>query len=294
MLSAKKIITSLVLVTMVFGSYAMPAQAAADPFSMVVFPRRNVKTTYRLFQPIAQYLSKALNRDVQLVTPKDFESFWNILTKGNFDLIHLNQYHFIVARERYGIEAILKNVEFGSSNMRGVIAVRKDSGLDSLQDLKGGRILFGGGRRAMISYIVPTMLLRDAGLNKGDYKEAFAKNPPNAYISVYHKHARGAGVANVVSRLNVVKKSIDVSKMKVLAEGPELPQLPWAVTKTMPVDMRKKIQDVFSGLSRHAEGQALLDKAQLTAITLATNEEYAPYRDIILRVQPDTLSGYKE
>ena len=280
-----------ILVTLVFGSYAIPVQAAQEPLSMVIFPRRNVKITHRLFQPLAQYLSVKLDREVRLVTPGNFEGFWHILTRGDFDLVHLNQYHFIVARERYGLEAILKNVEFGSSSMRGVIAVRKDSGLQSLQQLKGKKILFGGGRRAMISYIVPTMLLRNAGLNKGDYRESFAKNPPNAYISVFHKHAQAVGTSSVVTRLNVVTNAVDVSQMKVLAEGPELPQLPWAVTREMPVELRKTIQRVLSNLSRHAEGQAILDKAQLSAIEPATNEEYAPYRDIILRVQPDALSN---
>ena len=288
-----KITVYLISAVLLAGSYTLPVQAADEPFSMVIFPRRNVKITYRLFKPMASYLSRELGRDVRLVTPRDFKSFWRILTQGDFDLVHLNQYHFVIAHDKYGHEAILKNVEFGSATMRGIIAVRKDSRIESLQDLKGKKILFGGGRRAMISYQVPTWLLRNAGLREGDYEEVFAKNPPNAYISVYNKRADAAGVGNVAQRLNIVKNTVDISKMKVLAEGPELPQLVWAVKNTMQPGLSKKIQTILSNLSSHAEGQAILDKAQLTDIALASKEEYEPYRQIIQHVQPNDLNGHK-
>jgi len=255
-----------------------------DPLSMVIFPRRNVKITYRLFQPMAEYLSRTLNRKVSLRTPKDFNSFWGVLDRGDFDLVHLNQYHFIAAHDRHGYRAILKNEEFGSSTMRAVIMVRKDSAIKSIQDLRGKKILFGGGPRAMQSYIIPTWLLRRAGLKKGDYREVFAKNPPNALISAFHRQADAAGVGNSVLRINVVKSTVDVTKMKTLAEGPELPHLVWAVKENMPAVLREKIQTALSSLAEHPEGLAILGNAQLTALVVAENKEYDLYRSIVVSV----------
>jgi phosphonate transport system substrate-binding protein len=61
----------------------------------------------------------------------------------------------------------------------GTIFVRRDSGIERLEQL-WEKILFGGGPRAMMSYIVPTYLLPQAGLKAGDYDKTYAINPPHA------------------------------------------------------------------------------------------------------------------
>lgn len=287
-----KISQYLVLTILFIGFPQTPAYAAqgdqlaveGSPLTMVIFPRRNVKLTHRMFRPMADYLSRALDRKVQLKTPKDFQSFWEVLDKGEFDLVHLNQYHYIVSSDKHGYQAILKNVEFGSPTMRGVIMVRTDSGIESVEDLRGKKILFGGGPRAMQSYIIPTWLLHNAGLKKGDYQEVFAKNPPNALIATYHRQADAAGVGNVVARLNVVKNSINVEKLKTLLEGPALPQLVWAVKKTMPDNLKQRIQEKLSQLVTHPAGQEVLDKAQLTGLLVAEDHEYDLYRSIVANI----------
>lgn len=288
-----KRIVQLILFFLITGSIPVAVHAADDELSMAVFPRRNVKVTYRLFRPMAMHLSKKIKREVKLVIPKDFQSFWEELKKGEYDLVHLNQYHYIEAHDKYGYEAILKNVEFGSPTIRGVIAVRADSNIKTLQDLRGRKILFGGGPRAMISYIIPTWLLRNAGLKREDYQEVFAKNPPNALISTFHHQADAAGVGNVVLRLKVVKNAINSTMMRLLAEGPELPQLVWAVKSSLPRALKTGIQKVMSSLGEHVEGQAILDNAQLTALKVASDHEYDVYRPII-KVVANKSEGEKK
>ncbi len=265
----------------------VPVLAVDDTLVMGVFPRRNVKVTHRMFAPLANHLSLKLGRTVKLKTSKDFNAFWSDLHKKKFDLVHFNQYHYVVANKKLGYEAIVKNVEFGEDTLSGSLMVRSDSGIKSIEDLRGKKVLFGGGPRAMISYVVPTYLLRRAGLKKGDYIEAFAKNPPNAVISTFHKQADVAGIGSVVSRLKMVTQVIDIGQMEYLIKGEPLTHLPWAVKGDMPAETRVKIQKIMTGLNETVAGHAVLDSMEMSDIQLVEDSDYDQHRKIINEVYPD-------
>jgi phosphonate transport system substrate-binding protein len=277
----------IILLISSFIAFPTPILAADDPLVIGVFPRRNVKLTHQMFTPLADYLSQKLGRKVKLKTSKDFNSFWSDLHKQQFDLVHFNQYHYVVANEKLGYEAIVSNVEFGEKTISGALKVRADSGIENLEELRGKTVLFGGGPRAMISYIVPTYLLRRAGLTKGDYTEAFSKNPPNALIAVYHKQADAAGIGALVSRLNIVTQAIDISEMKYLAKGEPMSHLPWAVKKDMPANTRQSIQGIMIGLKDSLAGQAVLNSMEMSDMRSAEDSDYDRHREIINEVYPD-------
>jgi len=269
------------------GNLIQSTAFSAKPLILGVFPRRNTKQTFRLFTPLAKFLSTTLNREVRLTTAKNFADFWEGVKTQRYDIVHFNQYHYIVAKELYGYEVILKNQEFGNSTVAGTITIRKDSGIRSIKDLKGKTILFGGGKRAMQSYISAKWLLQQGGLNDGDYIEKFAINPPNAIISTYLKQADAAGCGDVIIRLDTVKAHIDVSKMQYLARTEQLPHLPWAVKTSMDEVTRLKIQHSLNRLNKDPAGQAILDRAQLSALNLAVDSDYDGHRRIIRDVYGD-------
>lgn len=257
------------------------ALADDDPLVMGVFPRRNAAITHKIFKPIADHLSATLNRKVILVTAKDFKTFWKSVAKQKYDLVHYNQYHYIKSHKNYGYRVILKNEEFGKSTLTGSITIRKDSGINNILDLKGKRIAFGGGPAAMMSYILPSYLLRKAGLKKGDYTEAFAKNPPNAVMSAYYHQYDAAGAGDVVLKLGMVKNQIDTNEMTYLIKGEQMAHLPWAVKQNMSPELENNIQQSLLDLNNSDKGKNILKSAKLTGIRLAKDNEYNPHREVV-------------
>lgn len=258
------------------------APAIAD-LKMGVFPRRPVAATHQTFQPLAEHLSQALGEKVELVVAKDFKSFWAGVAAGEYDLVHFNQYHYIKSHKEFGYRVIVANEEFGERTIAGALAVRKDSGVNSVTDLKGKTILFGGGTKAMGSYIAPTSLLKKAGLNEGaDYKANFAKNPPSAVIGVYNKAADAAGAGNVILRLKSVQSQIDSEQMKILAETEPYAQLPWAVKAGMTEEKAQKIQSIMTSLKTTPAGQDVLKSAKVTDFFAVTDTDYNNVREIVL------------
>lgn len=279
---SKKIFLVLFSLFLVFSDVALVSAAAKEePLVMGIFPRRNAKETIKLFQPIAEYLSHELGRNVQLVTAKNFETFWSDVKRKRFDIIHYNQYDYIVSHKQFDYQVILKNEEFGSSSIAGSIWVRKDSGINNIEDLKGKKVAFGGGPKAMVSYIIPTFLLMNGGLKKQDYQEIFAKNPPNSLLSTYYKQTDAAGAGDRVVKLGVVAKQIDAEQMKLLIKSEDLPHLPWAVKNTLPDELRAQIKTLMLKLNDTEDGKKILSEAKLTGLRDVKDHDYDQYRSIV-------------
>ena len=259
----------------------LPAFAQDRALILGVFPRRNIKTTFRLFTPLAEYLQQVLQREVRIETAKTFSDFWGSVKQRRYDLVHFNQYHYIVSHLHYGYDVILKNKELGKSTIAGSIIVRKDSGINTVTDLKGKVILFGGDQRAMQSYISAIWLLKQGGLERGEYIEKFAINPPNTIISTFFKRSDASGSGDVVMQLDNVTKRIDISQLKFLVKTEPMPHLPWAVKSDMDVESKQKIIQALTDLNKSESGKRILKNAQLDALVPAIDSEYDQHRKII-------------
>ena len=257
-------------------------RAAEQPLVMGVFPRLNASETTTRYAPLADYLSQSLARKVTLVTSKDFQSFWQGVEEQRYDIVQYNQYHYIRSSRSY--QVVAHNKEFGKSTLAGVLYVRKDSGITSLNQLRGRTVLFGGGEDAMIGYIAPVYMLLQAGLKKDEFKTQFAVNPINSVIGVYRRQADAAGSGDGAVEQPVLKNAINTDELTVLAVSEELLHLPWAVKRTMPARLRESIQSALVDLENADGGKKILKSAVLTGIGKAEDKDYDPHRRMVRAV----------
>ncbi|HET7767113.1 MAG TPA: phosphate/phosphite/phosphonate ABC transporter substrate-binding protein [Burkholderiales bacterium] len=257
-------------------------QAAADPLTMGVFPRRNSAETARQFAPMAAYLGERLGRKVTLATSKNFEAFWEAVREKRYDIVHYNQYHYIRSAQSYQVIAHIE--EFGKSTICGAIYVRKDSGITDLAQLRGRTVMFGGGEEAMISYIANRYLLERAGLRNGDFKALFAVNPPNAILALDHRQSDAAGAGDSVLELPEVKAAMNTDEVAVLAVSPPLLQLPVAVRRDMPAALRESIQSLLVNIGNDEAGRQVLKAASMTGMGKAEDRDYDPHRKLAAAV----------
>jgi len=280
----KKNIFFLILATLLLFFPAISSSFESDGLIMGVFPRRNYKTTIKIFTPLAENLAAKIGTKVTLESTTDFANFWKNVQSRRYDIAHFNQYHYVKAHKLYGYQAILMNEELGSKTISGAIYVRKDSGINSIKDLKGKKIIFGGGSDAMVSFIVASSILKQGGLNKGDYDADFAINPPNAIMAVYFKQSAAAGSGNITMNLPVITKAIDASQLKMLAQSREIPHLPWAVKESLSPDVKDKIIKAFLSMNTPGQAQNALQAAKLSGLHPATDKDFDPHRNIIKEI----------
>lgn len=266
---------------------AGPAPAAAKtkeksgPLVLGVFPRYSLAQTLTMFAPLSERLSRSLGREVRLETARDFDGFWQEVAQNRYDIVHYNPYHYVKAHRLFGHRAIARNEEGGVGTVIVSLVVRRDSGIETLADLKGHTLLFGRHRHAMQGYIGPTHLLRRAGLAAGDYSEQFARTPCDTIIAVYRRQAvAGAGpLACLDDNL-----AIDAAELKILASSEPLARSAWAVTKSVSPTLARQVAAVLTGLHTDARGRAILTSARLSGIAPASDADYAHTRALVAEV----------
>jgi len=257
-------------------------QAADGALILGVFPRYKATETTTMFKPLADHLSEQLGRKVTLVTAKDFDAFWKAVTEKRYDIVHYNQYHYIHSAQNYRV--IAHQQEFNKDAVAGALFVRKDAGITDISQLRGRRIIFGGGKDAMLSYIAPRFLLMQAGLKEGDFKSEFAVNPPNALLALFHKQADAAGGGAILIDMPVVKNAINAQELTVLAKTEPLLFLPWAVKRSMPAKLRESVQSIMVGLEGSDAGKKVLASAKATGMGKADDNDYNPHRKMTTAV----------
>lgn len=280
-ISSRLLCCCLTLCALIAGSFITPARAD-DTLVMGVFPRYKAAETTTMFTPLANYLSQRLGRKVELVTSKDFDSFWRNVTAQHYDIVHFNQYHYIQSSKFYRV--IAHNQEFGKDAVAGALYVRKDSGITQISQLRGRTVIFGGGKDAMLSYIAPRFMLMQAGLKERDFKSEYAINPPNALLALYHRQADAAGGGDILVDLPVVKNAINTDEVRLLAVTEPLLFLPWAVKRSMPVKLSDSIQSILVELNNSEEGKSILKSAATTGLGKANDKDYDAARKMTLAV----------
>jgi phosphonate transport system substrate-binding protein len=270
------------LICLIAAPALAPLVQAADHLVLGVFPRFNATETTTRYTPLAEYLQERLGRKIDLVTSKDFQSFWRGIEERRYDIVQYNQYHYIRSAKTY--QVIAHNKEFGKSTMAGALYVRKDSGITSLAQLRGRTVMFGGGEDAMIAYIAPVYMMLQAGVKKDEFKSQFAVTPINSVIGVYHKQADAAGTGDNVVGQPVIRNAINMDELTALAVSEQLLHLPWAVNRTMPARLRESIQASLVDLENSEAGKNVLKPALLTGIGKASDKDYEPHRKMVRAV----------
>jgi len=259
-----------------------PRVLAQEPLVLGVFPRYNASETTTRYTPLAEHLSAHVGRQVVLQTSRDFVSFWRGVEERRYDIVQYNQYHYIRSAKNY--QVIAHNKEFGKSTMAGAVYVRKDSGINNLAQLRGRTVLFGGGEDAMISYIVPVYMMLQAGVKKDQFTSQFAVTPINSVIGVFRKQADAAGSADNALGQPLIKNAINTDELTALAVSEQLLQLPWAVKRTMPAQLREAIRSSLVDLENSEAGKSVLKTALLTGIGKADDKDYDAHRKMVRAV----------
>jgi phosphonate transport system substrate-binding protein len=262
----------------------MANSANTSPLVLAIFPRRPPKLTKKMYQPLADYLSHGLGRTVTLVVNKEFANFWSGVGKKEYDIVHYNQFHYVKSNSLYGYNVIAKSEEFGASTITPAIWVRKDHMLKSLQDLKGKRVMFGGGKMALVAGLGNQQLLMKAGLETGDYEKQLAISPMAGCRAMYLGQVDACGGATIFTSQPSVQKAIDTTQIEILAQNQPLPGIPWAIKEDMDKGLGERISTLLQELNSRVEGQQILKSAALTGLHAANDTEYNICRELIFDV----------
>jgi phosphonate transport system substrate-binding protein len=161
------------LLTIAPGRATEPSEPApAGPYADMVLrlgrvPFAGPGEVVRKIGWMQEYLKKAVGvAEVRLVFSRDrnYESLMTKVGSGEIDIAWLSTVAYLRGRERYRLQPLVRPIRGNATSYRGIIIVRKDSGVKTLADLRGKRIAWVDPESSS-GYIFPRALLLQAGLD---------------------------------------------------------------------------------------------------------------------------------
>ena len=174
------IVLAVALLTACTGSLvttpAVDAEGAppsTDELILAFIPQENPEKLLGDIDEITAYLSAELALPVKGFVTQDHAAAVEALRNGDADVSFMGALPYVLAHDQTGAEVILAEVYRGSPVYTGRIFVRRDSGIESLQDLEGKSIAFAD-PISESGYLYPLDEFAQAGLlARGEDPQAF-------------------------------------------------------------------------------------------------------------------------
>ena len=271
----KRVVMAVVLVTVVAG---MGANASAE-IKFGALPHLTVAELQAMYTPLVEYLARETGEKVVLVIPKDFKAFEDAVKAGQIDVGLANPLVYVQLKNHLNIDplALISEAQSGT-RLRGIMIVRKDSGISRLQDLKGKKISFVD-KDSGAGYMFQVLLLSRAGLDvKNDVAMLpFAKNHDNVALAVFNKTADAGGIRE--SAMEKMKDKVDLAQLRIVGYTDYFPNWPVFSTPKLNKETAAKIQAALLKLKPNdPQNEKILGRAKLTGFIAVADKEYDDLR----------------
>ncbi len=145
--------------SLVAGAPALAAEPQA--LEIGVFPAFSTRAILSTYQPLRDYLADRLKRPVVLVTAPDYRTFIARTQRGEYRVVVTAPHFARLAQVEAGYVPLVRV----KRELRGIIVVRRDSGIASVADLRGKTV--GAPDELAIVAMLGEQLLRAQGLEPG-------------------------------------------------------------------------------------------------------------------------------
>ncbi len=195
----------------------------------------------------------------------------------------LATFAYVLAADRGCAEAALVSVRYGSPTYNGQIIVRADSGITSLQDLKG-KTFCRPDPLSTSGWIIPMLTMRAAGINpETDLAEIVDAGAHDAVVAAVYNGECDAGATYVDARTRIEADHPDVmEKVVVLEVTEDIPNDGVQFVPSMPPELRDKIvQGLLAIAGTDAGKEALSTAYQWSGLIQADDSFYDPFRQVL-------------
>jgi len=231
--------------------------------------------------PLTAYLSKKTGVKISFRASPNLGSAVNELGKDFTQIAYLTPVAFVEAHDKYRARALVSPLTHGKDTFNLVVAVRQDSPIQTMADLKGKSFALGDEK---------ALLQRAVVVGGGIKLEEFSK-----YSFLKHYDNIAKAVINKDFDAGILK---DTSFEKYASQGlrkihtsPPLSSYLFAVSERLPAETVKKLRAAFLDLkSDTAEGKAILKELDpaYDGFVVAEDKDYDTIRKLIAPFQAPT------
>jgi phosphonate transport system substrate-binding protein len=193
-------------------------------------------------------LSAALGMPVKPFVAADYNGVIEALRSKRLDVAYLGPFSYVLGATIAPIEAfaVAETKKAGRTSYQSVIIAHKDSGIKSLDDLKGKTFAFVD-PSSTSGHLFPKAGLIKSGFNpdKNHGRVIFSGSHDSSAIAVQNKKIDAAAVADRILDAAISKGIVKKEDIVIVWKSDPIPESPTVWRKDLSPELKKKIQAAF-------------------------------------------------
>ena len=219
-----------------------------DVLRFGLIPADDAEEMLRVYEPVKNYLEERLDMPVELIAASDYTAGVEAMRAGHIEIAWFGPFAYLQAASRANGEAIVVGVreDSGLSTYKTVFLTHAESGIDSLEDLKGRSFAFVDPASAS-GHLIPLSILLDSGIKPDeDFRDVIYAGTHNSVVLAVNNRTVEAGVTsdNVYQRMTE-EKAFDPDDIKIIHTSEPIPGSPITVRGDLSEELKLTIQQAF-------------------------------------------------
>nr|MBU1328708.1 phosphate/phosphite/phosphonate ABC transporter substrate-binding protein [Candidatus Omnitrophota bacterium] len=246
-------------------------------------PEQDIRKMAARYEPLAEYLSKKLEKEVVLVYLDSYGEVCDKFIYKQLDAAFFGSFSYTLTHVKAGIEPIARPDYQGISTYRGLIVVREDSNIKNITDMRSKRLALVH-QATYAGYLYPLYYFKGHGIKdlEGYFsKIIFAGSHDKAIFTLLKNEADIACPKDLVYQ-RIIKENPDLEKKLVIlsASGP-VPSNALCVSKELDPILKNKLKDALLNLHKEVEAIPVLESLGADKFIETKDNNYQCLYDII-------------
>ena len=244
-----------------------------------VIPTAGSTSMKENFSGLTEHLNKKLGIKVELQLAGDYTGVITGMQHKHIDVAYFGPESYVQAQKRANAEALVVEVdaETGVPGYRGIIITKKDSGLNTLESIKGKTWAFTSSQSTS-GTLVPTVMFSKSGIDPQKYfsKVLYSGGHEASILSIKAGKIAAAST-NDLDFNRGLGKAWTADDFNIIWTSDLIPGSPMAVRGDLPESLKKALKEAFISYN-DKDG---LNKLKIKGYIEANDSMYDPVRDLI-------------
>ncbi len=274
---------SLGMALALIGSVA--SSAATEGLVLALTPSQDPTALQEHGKAFAEALAKLIGVPIKIYIASDYAGVIEALRNKTVDLGFLHPVGYVLANREAKAQIVVKDIWHGKTSYTARFFVRKDSGIKSLEDLRGRTIAFVDPASSS-GYIYPMVLLMKKGLVKGRdpktfFKEVyFAGSHDAALLALLNGNVDSAASFDM-AREQYLKDKEKIERLTYVAETPPIPEAGIAAREGLDPATVKNVERALLAMNAPEFKTILKNLYNIDGFAPAKDSEYDPVREAV-------------
>ncbi len=268
-----------------------PLGSESNPIRIMLTPSTDAQAIIRDGEVLAEYITRRTGLHVKVAVPNFYITVVEAFGTNRADMAIMNTFSYLLAHKKYGASAVMRVARrYGELSYRGEFIVHAESGITSIEQLRGKTIAYVD-PSSTSGYIYPKDMLRKRGV--APRQEMFAYGHNQVVTKVYTRDVDAGAVfysrpdtvtgEQLDARTKIKTEHPDVfQKVRVIGLTEEIPNDPVVARKGLDRAIVSRVCEALLSFQRTESGRkALMTIASVEGFQRTSDAAYDDVRTLV-------------